>query len=64
MTSGLTKKNVPPVWREHWYNAKVSKKSNGAQNPLLLTVPAAGEEPEMKTDKTDLSKRIMLKEGL
>jgi len=46
-----------------WYNAKVSKRLTVAQNPLLLTVPAAAEEPEMKTDKTDLSKRTMLKEG-
>ena len=43
---------------------RLVKKIAVAQNPLLLTVPAAGEEPEMKIDKTDLSKRTMLKEGL
>jgi hypothetical protein len=34
------------------------------QNLFLLTVPAAGEEPEINTDKTDLNNLKMLREGL
>ena len=31
---------------------------------FLLTVPAAGDDPEINTDNTDLNKRIRLKDGL
>jgi hypothetical protein len=31
---------------------------------LLTALPAAGDEPEIKTDSTDFNKRIMLNEGL
>lgn len=31
---------------------------------FLLTVPAAGDEPEIKTDNTDLNSRNKLKDGL
>ena len=31
---------------------------------FLLMVPAAGDDPEIKTDKTDLNRRNKLKEGL
>jgi hypothetical protein len=31
---------------------------------LLTTLPAAGDDPEINTHKTDFSKRKMLSEGL
>ncbi len=31
---------------------------------FLLTVPAAGDDPEINTDNTDLTKRNKLKDGL
>ena len=31
---------------------------------FLRTVPAAGDEPEIKTDNTDLNRRNKLKDGL
>lgn len=31
---------------------------------FLLTVPAAGDDPEIKTDNTDLNSRNKLKDGL
>jgi hypothetical protein len=31
---------------------------------FLLTVPAAGDDPDIKTDNTDLNKRNKLKDGL
>jgi hypothetical protein len=43
---------------------RLVKKIISPQNRFFLTVPAAGEEPEIKTDKTDLNKRKKLREGL
>lgn len=42
------------------YNGWVSREASY----FLLTVPAAGDEPEIKTDNTDLNSRNKLRDGL